>query len=174
MNGWNGVERKEDLWVSEEEDKDPANHTGLPGSWPGTKDRPMEIETKETKPACGWAGMERRKYPRIAVNLPVEYWPMNGSKSSPGHTVDISIGGLLLSLPEAIEVGQNLGMSLFFDAGFHFMSIEAKVEVVWRDMHAGNKREHKVAVKFVDISAEDRERLKEYVHTVYGLKRPPI
>jgi len=139
-----------------------------------TKNSPMEIEAKKTKPACGWAGMERRKYPRIAVNLPVEYWPMNGSKSSPGHTVDISIGGLLLSLPEAIEVGQNLELSLYFDPGFHFMSMEARVKVVWRNMDAGNGRDHKVAVKFVDLSAEDRERLKEYVHTFYGLKCSPI
>jgi c-di-GMP-binding flagellar brake protein YcgR len=160
--------------VSEEEDKDPSSQPGLPVSSPETKDSPMEIEAKETKPAYGWAGRERRKYFRIAVNLPVEYWPMNGSKSSPGNTVDISIGGLLLSLPEAIEVGQNLGLSLFFDAGFHLISIEAKVEVVWRDRHAGNGRDHKVAVKFVDISAEDRERLKRYVNNFYGLKRPPV
>jgi hypothetical protein len=88
----------------------------------------MEIEAKETKPARGWAGRERRKYPRIAVNLPVEYWSMNGSRSSPGHTVDVSIGGLRLSLPQTIEVGQKLGLSLFFDAGFHFISIETEVE----------------------------------------------
>lgn len=160
--------------VSEEEDEDPSNHTGLPVSWPETKDSPMEIEAKETKPACAWAGMERRKYPRIAVNLPVEYWPMNGPKSTPGHTVDISIGGLLLSLPEAIEVGQNLGLSLFFDAGFHFMSIEAAVEVVWKEEHPRNGRDYRVAVKFVDISAKDREGLKEYVDTFYGLKRSPV
>jgi c-di-GMP-binding flagellar brake protein YcgR len=134
----------------------------------------MEIEAKETKPARGWAGRERRKYPRIAVNLPVEYWSMNGSRSSPGHTVDVSIGGLLLSLPEAIEVGQNLGLSLFFNAGFHFMSIEATVEVVWKEEHPRNGRDYKVAVQFVDISAKDREGLKEYVHTFYGLKRSPI
>ncbi len=134
----------------------------------------MEIKAKEKKPACGWAGRERRKYPRIAVNLPVEYWPMNGGKSSPGHTVNISMGGLLLSLIEAIEVGQNLRLSLFFDPGFHFMSIEARVEVVWRDRDAGNGKDHKVAVKFVDISAEDREMVKEYVHAVQGSKRPSI
>jgi len=174
MNGWNGVESKEGLWISEEEDQDPSSHSGLPVSSPGKKDSPMEIEEKETKPVCGWAGRERRKYPRIAVNLPVEYWSMNGSRSSPGHTVDVSIGGLRLSLPQTIEVGQKLGLSLFFDAGFHFISIETEVEVVWRDRDSGNGRDHKVAVKFVDISAEDRERLKRYVNNFYGLNRPPV
>ena len=135
---------------------------------------PVENETKERKHDCGWAGGERRKYPRIAVNLPIEYWPTNGSKSSPGHTVDVSIGGLLLSLPQAVDVGQKLGLSLFFDAGFHFISIETEVEVVWREMDSGNGREHKAAVKFVDISAKDRERLKRYVNNYDGLKRPAI
>ena len=134
----------------------------------------MEIEAEETKPVCGWADRERRKYPRIAVSLPVEYWPINGSQSSPGHTVNISAGGLLLSLIEAIEVGQNLGLSLFFDPEFHFMFIEATVEVVWRDRDGGNGRDHKVAVKIVEISAEDRETLKAYVHYFQGLKRPSI
>jgi hypothetical protein len=170
----NGVERKEELLIPKEKEQNPSSHTGLPVSLPGTKGSPMEIEAQETKSAYGWAGMERRKYPRIAVNLPVEYWPMNGSKSSPGNTVDISIGGLLLSLPEAIEVGQNLGLSLFFDAGFHFMSIEATVEIVWKEEHPRNGRDYRVAVKFVNISAKDREGLKEYVHTFYGLKRSPI
>ena len=149
-------------------------HIGIPVSWPETKDSPMEIEAKETKPACGWAGRERRKSARIVVNLPVEYWLTNGSRSSPGHTVNISIGGLLLSLPKAMEVGQKLGLSLFFDAGFHFISIETEVEVVWRDRHAGNGREHKVAVKFVDISSEDRERLKRYVNNFHGLTHPLV
>lgn len=139
-----------------------------------TKNSPMEIEAEETKAARGWDGGERRKYARIEVTLPVEYWPMNGSKSSPGRTVNISIGGLLLSLPKAIEAGQNLGLSLFFDPGFHFISMEGRVEVVWRNRETGNGRDHKVAVKFVNISVEDGERLKAYVHTFLGLKHSPV
>jgi c-di-GMP-binding flagellar brake protein YcgR len=147
----------------EEEAEDPLRHVGLPISWLEAKKSSMEIETKEKNPAYGRAGRERRESARIVVDLPVEYWPTNGSKSSPGHTVDISTGGLLLSLPEAIEVGKKLGLSLFSDKEFHFISIETEVEVVWRDRHVGNGGEHKVAVKFVDISAENRERLKRYV-----------
>lgn len=154
--------------------KRPGEPCRTSGFSAGNKRSPMEIEAKETKPDCGWAGRERRKDARIAVNLPVEYWPMDGSRSSPGQTVDVSIGGLLLSLPQAIEVGKKLGLSLFFDAGFHFISIETEVEVVWGDRHAGNGRDHKVAVKFVDISAEDRERLKRFVKNFYGLKRSPV
>ncbi len=160
--------------MSGEEEKDPAGHAGIPASSPVKKESPMKIEAKEIKIDFGWAGRERRRYPRVVVYLPVEYWPMNRSKSSPGHTVNISTGGLLLSLPGAIEIGENLGVSLFWDAGFHFMSIETMGKVVWRDIHAGNGRDHKVGVKFVDISAEDRERLNAYVHTFQGLKRPPV
>jgi hypothetical protein len=74
----------------------------------------------------------------------------------------------------AIEVGENLGLSLFFDAGLNFMSIEARVEVVWKGIDSANGRDQKVAVKFVDISVEDREKLKAFVHTFGGLKRPPV
>ena len=42
-------------------------------------DRPMkaEKEGKETGPSFGTVNFERRKHPRMAVNLSVEYWKEN-------------------------------------------------------------------------------------------------
>ncbi len=42
-------------------------------------DRPMkaEKEGKETGPSFGTVNFEGRKHPRMAVNLPVEYWKEN-------------------------------------------------------------------------------------------------
>jgi hypothetical protein len=99
---------------------------------------------------------------------------MNGRKSTPGHTENVGIEGPLLSLPVALEVGQRLGLTLFFDGDSDFTPVESNVEVIWRDRQAENGKNLTVAVKFVNISAEDRERLKKYVHTFYGLNRPLV
>jgi hypothetical protein len=174
MNGWNGVKRKKGLLIPAEKDRELWGPTGLPVPSPETKESPWEINTQETKAACRWAGRERRKYERVAVNLPVEYWPMNGRKSTPGHTENVGIEGLLLSLPASLEVGQRFGLTLFFNEASDFTPVEANVEVIWKDRRAENGTDRIVAVKFVKISVEDRERLKNYVHTFYGLNRPPV
>jgi c-di-GMP-binding flagellar brake protein YcgR len=63
---------------------------------------------KERKLHYGIVNFERRKHPRVSINLPVEYWQAKNSKSRPAHTGDISEGGLLLYLSEEIKVGQIL------------------------------------------------------------------
>ena len=49
----------------------------------------------------------------------------------------MSEGGLLVLHSEQLEIGQNLRLNLFVDAGPDLISIEAIVEVVWKDIHVG-------------------------------------
>ena len=81
-------------------------------------------------------------------------------KVIPRRTGDISEGGILLYLPEEIEIGKNLRLRLFIDSGLDFISIEALVEVVWKDLSFGDKGEHRIGVKFTDISEKDMASLK--------------
>ena len=82
--------------------------------------REMEKERSEKDLRFGTVNFERRKHPRFSLNLPVEYWQTVDSKSHPGRTKDISEGGILLYLPEEIEIGKNLRLKLFIDSGFNF------------------------------------------------------
>jgi len=117
------------------------------------------------------ADFERRRHPRFSIVLGVEYWLIDKSKSRPGHTIDVSEGGLLLHLSEAMEVGQILGLTIFTISGPDLDSIEAlaRVEVVWRDIYLGQEGGYRVGVKFVDISPEDMDKLENCL----GILIPP-
>ena len=132
----------------------------------------MEKEEKESKPRFGTANFERRKHPRLSVNLPVEYWQLNNPKSHPGRTVDISEGGLLLYISEEIEIGQNLRIKLFFDSGLKLKTIEAQVQVVWKDFRLGKDGYYRIGVRFVDISPEDMEKLRSFVSNLWNAQIP--
>ncbi len=124
----------------------------------------MEKEEKRTEPRAGLANFERRKHPRFSIDLLAEYWPTNQSKCTPGRVGDIGEGGVLLYLPEAKEVGQNLRVKIFLASGLELNSIEAVAQVVWKDFHLGTKGDYyRTGVRFVDISPEDTEKLKNFL-----------
>ena len=133
----------------------------------------MEKDPKEIKPRFGTVNFERRRHPRFSIDLPAEYWPIGNSKNRLGRTGDISEGGLLLYLPDDIGVGQRIRVKLFFGTGPKLESIEAIVQVVWKDFHLGPKDDyHRLGVKFVDISAEYMDRLKTFLNTLIIMKGP--
>ena len=133
----------------------------------------MRKEEEGPEPRFGTVNFERRRHPRFSIDLPAEYWPLDNSKNHPGRTGDISEGGLLLYLPDTIGVGQRLRVKLFFGTGPELKSIEALVQVVWKDFHLGPKDDyHRLGVKFVDISAEYMDRLKTFLNTLMSLKTP--
>ena len=68
----------------------------------------------EKKPRVGIVNLERRRHPRFTVDLPIEYYQFDSSIHYPGRLMDASEGGLLVYLPERVEVGQHLKMKLFF------------------------------------------------------------
>ncbi len=126
----------------------------------------------EEDPRFGTVNFERRRHPRFSLDLPVEYW-QSDSASHPSRTGNLSEGGILLYLPEEIEIGKNLRLRLFIDSGLDFISIEALVEVVWKGLPFGDKREHRIGVKFIDISEKDLANLRNFLDSLADLRMKP-
>jgi c-di-GMP-binding flagellar brake protein YcgR len=133
----------------------------------GRKKR-REMKNEETEPRSGVVDFEKRGHPRTSIALPIEYWQIDKSKSCPGQTIDVSEGGLLLHLSEPTEIGQVFRLTLFVTFGPDLDSILAlvQVEVVWKDTHMGKDGGYRVGVKFVDISPEDMDKLKNFLKTL--------
>ena len=127
---------------------------------------------REIEPRFGTANFERRRHPRFAVDLPIEYWKIDTLKSCPSRATNVCEGGLLVHLSEQLEIGQNLRMNLFVDAGPDLQCLEALVQVVWKDFHLGEDGDYRTGVKFVDISAEDMDKLKNFLSNLMNLKTP--
>jgi hypothetical protein len=102
---------------------------------------------------------ERRKHSRFLVELPVEYHRVNSSRIRPGHTINFSEDGLMVSASEQMEVGEKLEMKIYFSPGSGLVTIAASVKIAWADIEAEDGY-YRSGVSFVDISPVDRERLK--------------
>ena len=148
--------------------------------WGGRKRREMKKEEREMEPSLGVVDFERRKRPRFSVALPIEYWPMDKSKSRHGRTVDVGEGGSLLHLSEMMEIGEVLKLKLFMISGPGIASVEAlaQVEVVWQDIYLGKEGDYRVGVRFIDISPQNVDQLKKFLKNLEfkmpeELKLPP-
>jgi c-di-GMP-binding flagellar brake protein YcgR len=121
----------------------------------------VKTESKETKPRYGIAKIERRRYRRFIVHLPVEYYRVDSPINQTGQALNISEGGLEILFPEQMKIGQHLKIKMFFFSGSELNTIEALVEVVWMNVHLGEDEKYcRSGVKFIEISPEDMDKLE--------------
>ena len=118
------------------------------------------------------ATSEKRKHPRFNVDLPIKYGRTNLFFKY-ARAVNASQGGLLLRLPEEIEVGQHLTLKLFFPSQSELNAIRVSVRVVWMDLHMRKdwSWDYQTGVRFVDICTEDMTLLMNFLGNL-GAKPP--
>jgi len=119
---------------------------------------------KETKGRSGIVNFERRRYPRYNIDLPIEYFQIDSSFSHTGRSLSISEGGLLIHIPEEMEINQHLRLKFSFSSGHELNTMEVVAEVVWKDIHLGKGwGDYRCGVKFIDIHPEDMAKLKSFL-----------
>jgi len=124
----------------------------------------MKNREEEIKRRYGIANIERRKYRRFPVRLPVEYYRAESPTSQTGQALDASEGGLQILFPEQMDIGQNLKLKLFFSSGSELNAIEMLVEGVWINPQLGEgERHYRSGVNFTNISPEDMTKLKNFI-----------
>jgi len=129
----------------------------------------VATEEKETKPRYGTVNFERRKFPRINVDLPIEYYRIDSSIVHTGKALNISEGGLLIYFPEQMDIGQYMRLKLFLSIGSELNAIEVLAEVVWMDIHLDKGLgDHRCGVNFIDVSPEDMTTLKNFLRSLSG------
>ncbi len=104
---------------------------------------------------------EGRKHPRALLNLPVEYYATNPQMPRLGHTSDLSPGGVMLNIPERLDVGQLIKLAIFVYLDKTVETIQVNSQVVWV---GGAEKEggFRSGVKFTDLSANDRQKLEKF------------
>ena len=107
---------------------------------------------------------EKRKHPRVSVDLPVKYGRSNLFFKY-ARVVNASQGGLLVYLPEEIGVGQRLALKLFYSSRSDFDTFETFVQVVWKDVHLKKDWtwDYRTGVRFIDGSHEHMTKLKNFL-----------
>ncbi len=108
--------------------------------------------------------LKKRRYPRVHVDLPIEYSEINSSISQNGRLMNLSEGGMLIHSPEQVEIGQRLKSNFSFTSGSEINSIEMLAEVAWIYGDLGEVwGDYRCGVKFVDISSENMTKLKNFL-----------
>jgi c-di-GMP-binding flagellar brake protein YcgR len=124
----------------------------------------MNTEEKRTKPHYGIANIERRKYRRFPIRLPIEYYRADSRINQTGQDLDASEGGLQILFPEQLEIGQNLNLKLFFSSDSKLNTVEMLAEVVWINNQLDEGEKHyRSGVRFINISPEDMTKLKNFL-----------
>ena len=108
----------------------------------------------------GVLSIEKRKYPRFSVELPLNYSHAEGKEALGGMVANASEGGLLVYLPERMEIGAFLKIEIFYVRGLELDTIKAVAKVVWSDMAARESwGEHRYGLQFQYIDQKDLSRL---------------
>ena len=109
----------------------------------------------------GVVSIEKRRYPRFNVDLPMKCSELKVRKKQGGIAHDASEGGLLVYLQDNLPIGTKLKIEVFFSHGFRLTPIRAQAEIVWADIRGPEDwGEYKYGLKFINIGKEDFSKLK--------------
>ena len=132
----------------------------LPG---GTKQK-KHAESQSDK---GTVVVERRRHPRINVELPLNYSIVEGKESHGGMVADASEGGLLVYVRERIPIGTHLKIEIVFVKGLELTSIKGISKVVWSDLAARESfGEFRYGLQFQSFHEGDLDRLKTLLNEI--------
>jgi hypothetical protein len=105
---------------------------------------------------------ERRRSPRLFIELPLEYRVMNAPYSHGGLAVNVSEVGLLINSTKNMPIGTKLNIEVLFPKEFELTNFEVSAEIIWKDIHLKEDWEgFRYGLKFVQISEEDHLKLKQ-------------
>jgi hypothetical protein len=108
------------------------------------------------------AYLERRRYPRMSLDLPFEYRVMNAPYAHGGLVVNASEVGLLINSIKNIPIGSKLNIAVLFPKGFELTNFEVFAEIIWKDLYwEENWEGYRYGLRFIKILEEDRGKLKQ-------------
>ncbi len=118
-------------------------------------------EKGEARTHTGVFLIDRRKHPRIRVEVPFDYSLIDNGEMNRGITADVSEGGLLVCLNERIEIGTLLKIEILFARRVELSTIMAITKVIWSDL-ASRKSwgEYRYGLKFLSFHRGDLDGLK--------------
>ncbi len=115
--------------------------------------------------------VERRKHPRLFVELPLDYSQVDRQEVHRGIATNASEGGLLVYLPETIEIGVLLKIEILFakspDVSPELTTIRGIARVIWSDLAAQESwGEYRYGLQLHSFQKGDLEKLKGLLRAV--------
>lgn len=113
----------------------------------------------------GMAGLmesgEKRKFPRVVMELPLEYQVLDAPYAHGGLVANASETGLLILSVKSIPVGTKLNIAVMFPKEFQLSNFKVSAEIIWKEIHLKEDWEgYKYGLKFIGLFDEDQWKLK--------------
>jgi c-di-GMP-binding flagellar brake protein YcgR len=122
--------------------------------------RSKENHPSTSQSKIGVLAVERRKHTRFSVELPLSYSRVDEKELFGGIVANASGGGILVYLPERMEIGAVLKIEIFYLKGLELGTVETIAKVVWSDIaNKGIQGEHRYGLEFQYIDEKDYNRL---------------
>jgi len=80
--------------------------------------------------------IEKRRNTRFNVELPMDYSRISEKENNQGTVVNANEWGILVYLPERLQIGDLFKIKIFFSRELDLNSIEAIAKIVWADSAA--------------------------------------
>ena len=105
---------------------------------------------------------DRRKYPRVHIDLPLEYRGKYDARAHGGIVIDASESGFLIYSTEDIPIGTKLKIAVLFSAEYELAKFEVFAEIIWKkvDMEKGEEG-YQYGLRFVQVLEEDYRKLRK-------------
>ena len=103
---------------------------------------------------------DRRKYPRVHIDLPLEYRVKYDARAHGGIVIDASETGFLIYSTEDIPIGTKLKIAVLFSAEYELAKIEVFAEIIWKKVDVEKGKEgYQYGLRFVQVLEEDYRKL---------------
>lgn len=113
----------------------------------------------------------RRKYPRVVLDLPFEYRTEYSRRARGGIVIDACEVGFLIHSTENMLVGTRLKIILLYAKDYGLAMLEVFAKIVWKRFDKKEKR-YLYGLKFNGILAEDDYKLKGLLRSHSGPPSP--
>jgi len=103
---------------------------------------------------------ERRKHPRFAVSLPLEYQEMYNARPKGGLVTNVSEKGMLICSTKDMLIGSEFKAVVFYSNEFEFDGIEVDAKILWKDVRYEEEwKGYEYGLQFIQILEQDRRKL---------------
>ena len=111
---------------------------------------------------------DRRKHPRVVLDLPLEYRMANVPNTHGALVVNGSEMGLLMESVKKILIGTNLKIVVLFPKEYELADFEVSAQIIWEEPYWKEAwGVYRYGLKFVSITAHDQLKLRELLNNRY-------
>jgi len=104
---------------------------------------------------------EKRKCPRVYMDLPADYWVKHESYAHGGIVVDASETGFLIYSIEDIPLGTKLRIAVLFPREYELANFEVVAKIIRKEVSEKGEEGYQYGIKFTKILQEDYGKLRE-------------